>query len=602
MPAPDVPTIQFTADDYAQADRDLGQQGLPGSLLYTAIWLLVIGVTSLAADHPALAWSGLLLLTLPGGVRLLLGLRFDHWYPRNPHLWRRAYWTSVICLAAVWGLLVANLIWHYHAAWPAMMASFATAGIVAGGTISLSTHRRLQQAYIITLLLPPALAGLATADGDAMLMGMLFALNIAFLLTIGVKLDRSYWENLGNLRLLKQRATELEEARARAEDADRAKGQFVAKVSHELRTPLNGLIGTLDMLRQTDVPARRARYQEIMSRSADLLLQRINELLDFSKMEAGKLTLESIPMCAADVVRDCVSLLQDSAQAKGLTLRADLPPAPPDCVTGDPGRLTQVLLNLVANAIKFTPRGTVVVSLRQQRPDPDHVRCTFVVEDPGIGIPADAQARIFDSFAQADDSTTREYGGTGLGLAVSHDLVRLMGGELGVDSEPGRGSRFAFTLTLPFADRPLPAAQAAGGAVDAGANPTLGLRVLLAEDNPINQVIMQEMLEMLGCSCDVVGDGQACIDRYHADDFDVILMDCDMPGVDGCEAAQRIAAENPGGDRPDVPIIAVTAFTDDSNRRRARDAGMQGFITKPFVLEDLNHVLGTLAPRVADRG
>lgn len=590
------PPVQLEPEDFAQADRDLGQQGLAGSLLYAGIWLLVMTTTPVATDLSSLAWIGLVLLTLPGLGRLAFGLMFDPLHASHPRGWRLGYYAFVLVQAAVWGGLTAYLIWHYRTAWPAMLTSFATAGIVAGGTVSLITHQPLQRAYILTSLTPSALTGWATGDSGAMVMGFLFAANIAFLLTAGHKLSQGYWVKLRSNRLLKRRAAELEDAREKAESGVRAKSQFVAKVSHELRTPLNGLISTISMMQRTDSPTKREKFLDIMSKSANLLLRRINEILDFSKMEAGKLELELLSMDPALVVHDAVSLMRESAVAKGLRLDIAGPRGPAIQVVGDPTRLNQVLLNLISNAIKFTPVGRIVVGFRQQADGNGQVRCEFSVTDPGIGISPEAQTRIFESFEQADGSTTRQYGGTGLGLAVSRDLMRLMGGDIRCSSKEGEGSCFTFSISLPEAmDDDTP-----GNPIDAPQQPleppVLGLHVLVAEDNPVNQVIADEMLATLSCTCRVVDDGLACVEHFASSSFDAILMDCEMPGMDGYEASRRIRALESSSGLSPIPIVAVTAHADERNRRKALEAGMSDFVTKPFRLEELATALTAQTP------
>ncbi len=590
MPHQQPADVTLEAEDYAHAHRDLGQQGLPGSFLYALIWLLVTTTTPVAATWPNITWLGLGIFVITGTLRFSLGFWFDNTYFRDTQRWAATYYTVVLVQAATLGGLSCFLIWQFELGWPAMMISFASAGVIAGGVVALSTHPKLQRGYIFAALVPTAVAGLASGNDNLMMLGFLVAVYIFFLVSIGKKLDRGYWDSMRSTRLLKRRAEELLIAREKAESADRAKGQFVAKVSHELRTPLNGLISTIGMMGRTDDPAKRTKYLSIMSKSADMLLQRINEILDFSKMQAGKLELEPVAADPSAAVADAVALMQDAAADKGLKIQVDISRPDHAWVSIDEMRLTQVLLNLISNAIKFTQQGAIVVAFQQGEIENDSVSCRFAVTDTGIGIASDAKDRIFRSFEQADSSTTRQYGGTGLGLAVSQDLVQKMGGLIEVDSTPGEGSCFSFTLLLPVAEMHNETRTIAeDGGTEIKTAPRL--RVLIAEDNSINQFIIEDLMETLDCAFTIVGDGQACVERVQNESYDVVLMDCEMPVMDGYEATRRIRLFERSDNRVPIPIIALTAHADETNRRKTSEVGMNDFVTKPFTLEELSAAL-----------
>lgn len=586
-----LPAVTLEPEDFKQAHRDLAKHGLTGSMLYAAIWGVGVLFTPVVEDWPVLTWGGLIALAVIGGIRMTLGLLFEPLYlVWGARAWASVYYLIVLLQVGTWSALYTFVIWHYHVTWPTMLLSFASAGIVAGGIITLSTHPPLQRSYVLLALVPGMLTFWVLGEHHATIMGLLLLAKTVFLLSIGHNLDYSYWSNVRSTRLLKRRAAELEAARKTAESADRAKSQFVAKVSHELRTPLNGLISTIDMLAQANDPEKRAMYLDIMSKSADLLLQRINEILDFSRLQAGKLELESLPMDPAQPVRDAVLLMQDAATAKGLLLETRIDDTSGVWVLGDSMRTTQVLLNFLSNAIKFTQHGTIVVELEQNKGPYSSVHCRYAVRDSGIGIAAEAKKRIFKSFEQADGSTTRQYGGSGLGLAVSQDLVRKMGSSIDVESTPGEGSQFAFTVALPSTPiprpEPAPVRKRSPGTVAARE-----LRVLVAEDNPVNQFVVKAIMEVLNCTCTIVADGKACVDQFTSDQFDVVFMDCEMPGMDGYEATRRIRAHEQTHGINEVPIIALTAHADDDNRVRTRQVGMSDFVTKPFTLEQISDAL-----------
>jgi two-component system sensor histidine kinase/response regulator len=544
-----------------------------------------------------------------------------------------------------------------------------------------------------------------------------------------------------NARLEEQvaaRTHELSEAKDRAEAASRAKSEFLATMSHEIRTPLNGVLGMTEVALGTELNDQQRHFLETIHHSGQALLQIINDILDFSKIEAGRLELEVVPFNLRDVVEDTALLLAERAQQKGLELLIDLPSSLPARVSGDPVRLRQILVNLASNAIKFTERGEVVIRVAVLERDAETVRLQVEVIDTGIGIAPAAKAKIFESFTQADGSTTRRFGGTGLGLAICRQLLQLMGGEMNLESAPGVGSRFWFTLRLPvqadFTDQPvcqrrqdlqgvrvlvvddnatnreilhhqvsawgmrdsaaasaaealalLRAAPQAGEAYEAAildwhmpgmdgielahriqADPSIpplkllmltssGLdngvvpatsggieaclhkpvrqaelfsclchvlgttvpdaeqvpapadqpmrfnaRVLVAEDNPVNQEVARAMLALLGCQAEVVANGREAVEAVSGTTYDLILMDCHMPLLDGFAATAETRQREQTSGRPAVPIVALTANVVKGFRDQCLAVGMNDYLSKPFTQEQLQAVLKRwLAPDAA---
>ena len=380
-----------------------------------------------------------------------------------------------------------------------------------------------------------------------------------------------------------QRTQELAEARDAALAASRAKEQFLANMSHELRTPLTGLLGGLELMRDLGPGDEQRRLLEVASRSGEALLAVINDVLDHSKIEAGKLTLQLQPFRIDELLAEVVSLFAASAARKGLALRADCDPALEGCwVEGDPMRLRQVVLNLVGNALKFTDRGHVELRLRVTEAAAARLSLRLEVEDSGIGIDAAAQARLFEAFMQADASDRRVRGGTGLGLAISRRLVQLMGSEIELRSEPGRGSTFGFALQLPRAWPPSAVVPAALLPL-----PALAGRVLLVEDNPVVRLVACTMLQQRGLQVHECHDGAEAVAYLRQQAVDLVLMDCQMPVLDGFAATAQIRALEAAQGTRRMPIVALTANALEGDAERCRAAGMDGYVTKPFAQEQL---------------
>ncbi|MDD2729993.1 ATP-binding protein [Malikia sp.] len=386
---------------------------------------------------------------------------------------------------------------------------------------------------------------------------------------------------------------ELERACAAAEAANRRKSEFLANMSHEIRTPMNGILGMTALALETGLDARQREYLSIVKSSADALLTIINDILDLSKIEAGKFTVERVPFALKPLIDDAVRLVATPARDKGLALVCELAPEVPEVVLGDPTRLRQVLLNLLSNAIKFTAQGSVDLDVSVTRQADGSERLRFTVTDTGAGIAHEQQALLFQPYAQENDSTARHFGGTGLGLSICRHLVELMGGSIGFTSEPGLGSRFCFLL--PCRRETLPEA---GSLPTSGPPPnqperrTRASRVLLVEDHPANQKLAIWLLQRQGHQVTLAENGAEAVRLMTALAFDVVLMDVQMPVMDGFEATRRIREqERQRGDKHH-PIIAMTAGAIVGDREKCLAAGMDDYISKPITAQVLLAKLG----------
>ncbi|MFH1496330.1 MAG: CHASE domain-containing protein [Verrucomicrobiota bacterium] len=446
-------------------------------------------------------------------------------------------------------------------------------------------------------MVPAMIAGSSLAMVSALLAGLVLTLQ-----TLGRRAGEIAESRTRELRDLNAKLGEQVAERTRAESearlareaaeaANSAKSDFLATMSHEIRTPMNSVIGYTDLLLDSAVNDEQRIWLGNIQTSGRALLALINDILDFSKIEAGKLDLENIPFCPLAVAREVAGALAPKAGESRLQLLVDVQSELPESVMGDPGRYRQVLTNLVANAIKFTESGSVRIGLDWQVESGDRGRLSAVVQDTGIGIPADKLKGLFTKFTQADSSTTRRYGGTGLGLAICKELVGLMGGEIAAHSVPGKGTRIGFEIPFvvagPSADaRP----QAAAESVSIRTMPDT--RVLLAEDALMNQRLAVAVLQRLGCLVDLAVNGREAVDKFKDCRYDIVYMDCQMPEMDGFAATRRIREIERGrGERRPVPIVAVTANALQGDREKCLEAGMNDYMTKPFTIADIARTL-----------
>ena len=687
-----------------ESDRELARRAPQAATAYPVLGFITVTCTDVAQQLP-LATKFTLFALLP-----LTAWRLYHCsHPQQKH-WLKTFRFQVLLNALIWGCFTALCIHSYGKDWTSMFLLLLTAGVAAGGSLSLAPDGPLLAPFFLCLLGPATLASLPIS-------GLAPVITISALGFYGQGTKQSRWflQALNDNLSLRDKTDEAETNMRRAEQANRAKSAFLATMSHEIRTPMNGVIGMTGLLMSTSLTDEQKEYARTIRGSGEALLSILNDILDFSKLEAEKVELEKLEFDLRAAVEDVVDLVALKAQEKGLELAILSSPDLPQRVLGDPGRFRQILLNLLSNAIKFTRHGEIVVEIKKHA---QLILCE--VTDTGPGIPPEAQARLFQPFVQADSSTTRTHGGTGLGLAISRRLTEAMGGQLTLRSQLGQGSTFAFTANLPevTASQPLPISEDIAGThilvVDDNATnrkvfrdqlklwdchsyecedprqaqetlnqhpeiqvalldfqmphlngvdlaqqlkakyPDLSLilvtsiparkihshdfaayltkpvrqralretiaavkglrqsqeppqlvtvhtladqrhrskiRILVAEDNTVNQRVAVRILEKAGYSCDVVANGAEAVQSVESIHYDAVLMDCQMPVMDGYEATKKIRQSH-----PDLLIIAATAGVTQEERNRCENAGMNDFVAKPIQAESLLQLLTQKLP------